>query len=94
VRQALAVARRAGFCLIYDNVAFMKKVEPRHRLIRVMSRCHLSLFLSRLRFQRARLRFVAQSGLLEKKSGGSGKNRKEKKNRLKKFRGKAKAEKK
>jgi len=59
--------KTSGFCLIYDNQQIMKKVEPRHRLIRAK--------------------------LHDKKPEGTSKNRKEKKNRLKKFRGKEKAEK-
>mmetsp|Transcript_10121 Transcript_10121/g.17900 ORF Transcript_10121/g.17900 Transcript_10121/m.17900 type:complete len:136 (-) Transcript_10121:794-1201(-) len=52
-----------GFGLIYDNLAFCKRYEPKYRLIRL--------------------------GLATKKEG-SRKQRKEKKNRLKKLRGTAK----
>jgi len=49
-----------GYGLIYDNVSFSKKYEPRYRLVR--------------------------NGLASKKEGAR-KQRKEKKNRAKKFRG-------
>ena len=79
----------SGFGLVYDDEESQKKFEPRYRLVRVS--VDLVLSSRRMRWDMLRTGLTCQSGLAPKVEKASRKLRKERKNRSKKVRGKAKS---